>query len=474
MDVQSPETSTKFEKAIAYLERRINYENFRSLPYLELLGRLGRLRELLVKLGSPEKRFLTVHVAGTKGKGSTCTMLKSILRQTGYRVGLFSSPHLYSPLERIAIDGVSCDAEEFGDLMLSLRDRIGKWEKNWSFTYFELTTLFAFEYFARKKVDVAILEVGLGGRLDATNVCLPTVTILTNISFDHVEQLGPTLEAIAGEKAGIIKSGIPVVAGLESEAAQRVIQREAEAVGAPCFFLGEHFSFVPEGSKMKFRFVPRAVPETPFREIGSLTLKLPGEHQRANATLAIAAAQLLRDRLKISVPAIRSGLAKAFLPIRVERFRPSTSSPTLVIDGAHNQASVGALVRTLKYLRPFRRKSLVFGTSLDKDIEGMFAELLPFFDRIILTQHSSNPRRFPPQNMLTTLCSLANAQPVSEIAVEENSFRAFVTCWNSAKRNDLVCVCGSMYLAGELRQFFIESNAVRVPVDGESADTPRC
>ena len=465
---------TKFERAIAYLERRVNYENFQSLPYQELLGRLGRLRTLLVERESPEKRFLTVHVAGTKGKGSTCTLLKSILCQAGHRVGFFSSPHLYSPLERFAVDGEACSAEEFGELMLSLRDRIKTREKNQGFTYFELTTLFAFEYFARKKVDIAILEVGLGGRLDATNVCSPTVTIITNISFDHVEQLGPTLEAIAGEKAGIIKPGIPVVAGPESAEAQCVIQREAEVVGAPCFFFGEDFSFVSERNKAKFRFIPRAAPETPFREVGALTLKLPGEHQRNNAALAVAAAQLLRDRLKVPVSAVRSGLAKAFLPIRVEQIQPSPGGPSLVVDGAHNQASVSALVRTLEDLRPFRKKYLVFGTSLGKDLEGMFTELLPFFDRIILTQHSSNPRRFPPQNMLTILYSLANAHPVSEIAVEENPFLAFATCWNSAQRNDLVCVCGSMYLAGELREFFIESNAVRAPVDGESAGTPHC
>ena len=466
-----PCDSTKFEQAIAYLERRVNYENFQNLPYQELAGRLERLRELLVEQESPEKRFLTVHIAGTKGKGSTCAMLKSILRQAGHRVGVFSSPHLYSPLERFAVDGESCDAEEFGELMLSLRNRIAAWEKNGNFTYFELTTLFAFEYFARKKVDVTILEVGLGGRWDATNVCSPTVTVITNISFDHVEQLGPTLEAIAGEKAGILKPGVPLVAGPESEDAQRVIRRKAEVVGAPFFFLGEDFSFVPEqgSAKSKFQFLPLVSPKTPFREIGSLTLKLPGEHQRNNATLAIAVAQLLRSRLKIPAPAIRSGLAKAFLPIRVERFRPSSGSPTFVVDGAHNQASVSALVQTLKSLRPFRRKYLIFGTSLDKNVEEMFAELLPFFDRIILTQHSSSPRRFPPQELQENL----RASDKSQVEVEENAVQALIKCWNAAKRDDLVCVCGSMYLASELRRFFIESIAGRVPVDAESVDTPR-
>ena len=489
---------TQFEQAMTHLERRVNYENFQGMPYQELSGRLERLRELLVELGSPEKRFLTVHVAGTKGKGSACTLLKSILRQAGYRVGFFSSPHLYSLLERFAIDGESCDAEEFGELMLWLRDRVKNREKSWKFTYFELTTLFAFEYFARKKVDVAVLEVGLGGRWDATNVCSPTVTVITNISFDHIEQLGPTLGAIAEEKAGIIKPGIPVVAGPEGEEARQVIQRTAKNVGAPYFFLDEDFSIASEEPEPAFRFFPLAMQGTLFREVDSLLLKLHGNHQRNNAALAIAAAQLLENHLKVSDSAIRSGLAAAFLPVRIELFRPLPDSPTFVVDGAHNRASIVALVQTLKSLRPFRKKYLVFGTSLGKDCEGMLSELLPFFDHVVLTQHSSNPRRFPPQGLLTILSMLTRVPqslrqllpfptPVDvdpaqgkdddddELGIDivEHPFLALEKCWNMAKRDDLVCVCGSMYLAGELRQFFIESIAVQVPGDRESVDTPR-
>jgi len=442
-----------YERAIAFLTQRVNYENFQKIPYLELVGRLDRFRELLAEWKNPEKRFLTVHVAGTKGKGSTCTLLKSILRQAGYRIGLFSSPHLYSPLERFAVDGTPCDAEEFGELMLSLRDRLKNQEKTLRFTYFELTTLFAFEYFAQKQVDVAILEVGLGGRLDATNTCSPTVTVITNISFDHVEQLGPTLELIAAEKAGIIKPGIPLVAGPESDEAQRIIKTEAETVGSPSFFLGEDFCVAAEG-KSKFRFVPSPSGEAPFREVGSLSLKLLGEHQRNNAALAIATTQLLKRHLKVPVPALRDGLVKAFLPVRTEQFRPFPGSPVFVVDGAHNQASVAALVRALKGLRPFHRKFLIFGTSFGKDVEGMFAELLPFFDHIVLTQYSLNPRYFPPQELLTILRSLDTAP---KITVDDNACHALEECWRIAERNDLVCATGSMYLASELRKYFLDT-----------------
>ena len=451
----------KFEQAIAYLERRVNYENFQNLPYSELMGRLGQLRKLLIELKNPEKRFLTVHVAGTKGKGSTCAMLQSILRQAGYRVGSFSSPHLYSPLERFVVDEMPCDAEEFGELMLSLRNRLESRKNIWDFTYFELTTLFAFEYFARRQVDIAILEVGLGGRLDATNVCSPTVTVITNISFDHTEQLGPTLESIATEKAGIIKPGIPLVAGPEDGNAERVIQETAEAVGAPSYFLGEDFSVVPEesGANPTFRFVPSPSSGTPFREVGALSMKLLGGHQRNNAALAIAGVQLLEDHLKIPVDVVRNGLAEAFLPIRVEQFRSAPDAPTFVVDGAHNRASIRALILTLKDIRPFRKKFLLFGTSLGKDIEGMFAEILPFFDHIILTQHSSSPRRFPPQGLLHILRlqqleTTSGGAGSAAIEAEEDSLQAFEKCWNMAETDDLVCVTGSMYLAAELRQFF--------------------
>ncbi len=473
LDSEHP-ASSRYGEAIAYLEQRINYENFQNLPYQELAGRLERLRELLVYLGSPEKRYLTVHVAGTKGKGSTCTMLKSILQQAGYRVGVFSSPHLYSPLERFTVDGVPCDAGEFGELMLSLRDRIGHWETTcqfpWDFTYFELTTLFAFEYFLRKQVDIAILEVGLGGRLDATNVCSPTVSVITNISFDHMEQLGPTLEMIAEEKAGIIKPGVPLVAAPEDQQARHVIKRKADALGTPSFFFDEDFTILRRNREnaASFCFTPLVSfsGSSALAAVDSLRLKLLGEHQEKNAALAISTALLLKDRLNIAHDDIRNGLAKAFLPIRVEMFRPFPDSPTMVIDGAHNRASVRALVQALEKIGPFRRKTLFFGTSLGKDIEGMLSEILPYFDRIILTQHSSSPRRFPPRALRTILHSFTEDPGGSEtswgsieISEQENASTALKSIWTTSEQDDLLCVSGSMYLAGELREFFLRELA---------------
>ncbi len=495
--------SAKFAEAVAYLEKRINYENFQELPYQELEGRLARMRHLLSVLGNPEKKYLTVHVAGTKGKGSTCVMLKSILRQAGYRVGFFSSPHLDTMTERFAIDGVPCSDDEFADVMLSLRDRIEPWEQDNRFTYFELTTLFAFEFFARKNVDVAVVEVGMGGRLDATNACSPQLTIITSISFDHIEQLGPSLVQIASEKAGIIKPEIPVIAHPGDGEAIEIVRKTAAMFQSPSFFYGEDFSIESDPSlTTAFRYLPIGRENPAFVPLDTLSLGLPGDHQRQNASLAIAAAMLLRPRLTIADDAIRKGLAEAFLPIRIEAIRPHKDSATFIVDGAHNRASVAALVQTLKQSFPARKKFLVFGTTLGKDVDGMLSELQPFFDKIVLTQHSSSPRRFPSRGLLTILSSLPTA-PLSlqnefrfdspsdfegnpmdddiavplfqrrwdefeeagtthadtEIDVIESSFEALKKCWAEAEKDDLVCVTGSMYLAGELRRYFLDELA---------------
>ncbi|MDR1962900.1 MAG: hypothetical protein LBQ50_03880, partial [Planctomycetaceae bacterium] len=389
------------------LESRVNFE---TLPHFSLQGmekRLEELRQLLKYFGRPETRYRTVHVAGTKGKGSTCALLESILVENDCRVGRFSSPHLYTVLERVTINGTPCSEEDFVELMVSIYDRINTWKPKFleKLTYFELLTLFAFEYFARKQVDVAIFEVGMGGRLDATNICCPDVTVITSISFDHIAQLGPTLGDIAAEKAGIIKPGIPLVSAVRLPEAQKRIRAIAHEHCAPEFFLGEAFNIHRnnhhENIQKKFRF--QTVPEKFPLDFGiqHLSLSLLGTHQIRNTSLALATALLLHaktSRITLDKSKIREGIRKTYLPARIEILRSSKkTSPILVIDGAHNRSSIMALIKTVQKTFPDKRFVVIFGISLGKDVEGMLTDVMQYFERIILTQYSTNPRHFPPQ-----------------------------------------------------------------------------
>ena len=233
----------EYSEAISYLESRIHYETFQTIPYNALENRLEVLRDLLDFLDSPDKKYKIAHVAGTKGKGSTCIFLDRILCKAGYRTGCFNSPHLHSLMERFMSDGVPCEEDIFMEIFFDLKNRIEKWESTspvaaalqFPITYFEWTTVFALEYFARQNVEIAVVEVGLGGRLDSTNVCQPAVSIITSISYDHIEQLGPTLSDIAREKAGIIKPGIPVVSGVRKPEPADTIRTIAAARNAPIY-----------------------------------------------------------------------------------------------------------------------------------------------------------------------------------------------------------------------------------------------
>ncbi|MDR2705575.1 MAG: hypothetical protein LBC02_07330 [Planctomycetaceae bacterium] len=503
-----------FDEVIKMLESRVNLETRLDFSLQGMEGRLEDLRHLLKYLGAPETRYRTVHVAGTKGKGSTCVLLESILVENHCRVGRFSSPHLYSVCERIAINGIPCSEKEFIEFMVSIYNRINAWNPKLleELTYFELITLFAFEYFAQKQVDVAIFEVGMGGRLDATNVCRPDVTVITSISFDHIAQLGPTLTDIATEKAGIIKPGIPLVSAVRHPEAQKAICTIAKERCAPDFFLGEAFSIHRSNNHENIQksFCFRTIPEKfPLDfDLSDLSLNLLGLHQIRNASLAIAAALLLHaktSQISLNKSKIRNALWKSRLPIRIEVIRSSDTLPILVVDGAHNRSSIMALIKTVRKTFPNKRLVAIFGISLGKDAEGMLIDLMKYFERIVLTRYSSNPRSFPPQGLKTIASALPNASAkmkeeflssteentafllqeesvvlnqsqkssyetdhqVSHLAtasketnlqieVIENCQEALQKVWSESTADDVICVTGSMFLAAELRKFFLE------------------
>ena len=488
-------TARSFEESVRLLNDRINLEQLRSFVPQDMEGRFDILQQILASLGHPETAYRTVHIAGTKGKGSTSVMLESILRERGWQVGRFTSPHLYSFTERLMIDGIACSPDEFTELFFFVYEQI---EPNvfQSLTYFELLTLLAFVYFAQKKVDIAIFEAGLGGRLDATNICRPDVSVITSISYDHMMQLGPSLSDIAAEKSGIVKPGIPVVTTVLHPEPQNVIRNKAKSAGSPFFVLNEHFfihhSNLLEASQYTFRYnaLPSAFPVE--LSLDNISLKMPGAHQIRNASAAISAFLLLHQGKTFNIEKIREGLQNSFIPLRVEIIHNSKNSPTLIFDGAHNRSSIRALIKTILKMFPNRRLLLLFGVSLGKDVEGMFAEISGHFHHIFLTQSSDPHRRFPPQGLRSILALnpdtaldeeqidsedylelsvslnpvIADAimlpvdleQELANITIAENCRDALEQCIQMANKKDIICITGSLYLAAELRKYFLERN----------------
>jgi len=482
-----------FENAVQLLNDRINLEHVQSFTSQVMEDRLDTLQHLLAALGNPERAYRTVHVAGTKGKGSTCVMLESLLLQEGWRVGRYTSPHIHSFLERLTIDGVACPPDEFAELFFYVYENIEP-EMLKTLTYFELLTLLAFVYFAQKEVDVAILEVGLGGRLDATNICHPDVSVITSISYDHVLQLGHTLTAIATEKGGIIKPDVPVVTTVLHPEPQGVIRDRATSVGAPLFILNEHFfiqhSSLPKASQYTFRYDAFSQDCPVNFSLDNITLSMRGGHQIRNASAAISAFLLLHQgNHEFDSEKIRSAIQNSFLPLRGEIVRLSQQSPSLVFDGAHNRSSIRVFLKMVSEVFFKRRLLLIFGVSQGKDIEGMFAEISGRFHHIFLTQ-SSNLRRFPPQGLRSILAVNPEQIPheeidgegyldpsvslqsddaddtvtfpididreIANVTVVEDCQDALTQCLKIATPEDVICITGSLYLTAELRQFFLK------------------
>lgn len=416
-----------YDEAIAFWYGRINYEVRAAQP-----GdfKLERMQALLERLGNPHDSLPLVHITGTKGKGSTAATIASILRAAGHRVGLFTSPHLTHVEERIQVDGVPIAREELAALMAEVAVATRELEADRllpKITFFEIGTALGFLQFARKKCDFAAIEVGLGGRFDSTNVCSPRVSIITNVGFDHMAQLGGTLEAIAFEKGGIIKPGVPVVVGAMPAGPAEVIRQIAAEQSAPMIEArAEHLD-------------------------SSLRLGLLGTHQRENAACAVAAIQcLIRSGFPVSDSAIREGLASVNWPARIEVMG---REPVVILDGAHNVPSALALVRTLAEEFPLaERKLLVFAVSSDKQYPEMLRVLAAYFDELHLTRYGNNPRCVDPAQLVETLREVAPGKPATAHQSSQEAWRAVR---KSARKEDLLCVAGSVFLAGEMRPLLL-------------------
>jgi dihydrofolate synthase/folylpolyglutamate synthase len=449
-----------YDEALEFWFGRINYE-VRAAGPGDL--KLERMTALLGALGDPHEGVRAVHVTGTKGKGSTAAMLDAVLRAAGYRVGLFTSPHLTDVRERVQVNGVPIGREELTARVEELAPAVRAMEAGGPPpTFFEIGTALGFLHFRYRRCEVAVLEVGLGGRFDSTNVCRPLVSVVTNIGLDHTAQLGDTLDAIAYQKAGIIKRGVPVVSG-EVEAGPRdVIRGVAAEQAAPLWELGREFRFVPGGRRMspvasnqRGGDAPRpptcAEVVTPRRHYPPMPLGLPGEHQVANAAVAVATVERLRDAgLTISDSAVQVGLRHVRWPARVELV---ADRPAVILDTAHNVPSAEALVRTLRDSFPVAgRRAVVFAVSSDKHYPDILRILATFFDHFHLTRYGNNPRCVPPERLAAAMVEVA---PGKAFALHPAAPEAWVVARAAAGPDDLLCVTGSVFLAGELRPLLL-------------------
>jgi dihydrofolate synthase/folylpolyglutamate synthase len=460
------ETNRSYDSALEFLMSRIDYERATNVPYHRREFHLDRMHELLGRLGNPHASLKVVHVAGTKGKGSTAAMIAAMLTAAGYRTGLYTSPHLDRVEERLMIDGRACSPERFVELVnrvrpavesLEARDKeqgAGGGEPETGLvgpTYFEITTAMAFLHFADERTDIAVVEVGLGGRLDSTNVVHPLVSVITSISFDHMKQLGSTLDAIAREKAGIIKPRILVVSGVTGDEPRQAIDEVCRQKDAPVCQLGVDFDFAYRPPHELERAAGASEIDLRYERPGesvrydNLELALLGRHQAANAAVALATiSELRRQGWNVPEAAIRRGLAETRCPARVEIV---SRRPTIVIDTAHNLASVRSLVETLDESFSASRRLLLFAATQEKQVREMLEILLPRFDRVILTRYWNNPRGLP----LEHLAGLAAEISPAPHEVFPTPREAWRRVRELTTPEHLVCVTGSFFLAAEVR-----------------------
>jgi len=471
-----------YKEALDYIYSFTDYEKKSAYRYAPEHFDLGRVERLTALLDKPQHRFKALHIAGTKGKGSTAAMIASILRAAGYKTGLYTSPHLHTFRERIQLDGQLVSEEAVADLIERLQPLVSQVE---DLTTFEIITALAFLYFAEEGVDLAVLEVGMGGRLDATNIVTPLVAVITSLSYDHTLYLGSTLPLIAQEKAGIIKDGAVVVSAPQLPEAMAVIEETCRERGALLFRVGEQWTWQGrernlEGQSFTVhlnnpaRHVLRGARQASEGGQGSAFpivhplydflsreshrnrywIPLLGEHQLANATTAVAVAGLLPGLgVHISQEAIVQGLRQVRWPGRLEVL---SRAPFLVVDGAHNADSAHQLAAALKKDFQYERLILIFGASLDKDIDGMLRELLPLAHRVIVTQ-AQHPRATEVQSLREALLA-RGCEPLSSHNVTE----ALDGALRLAQERDLICATGSLFVVAEVREAWARRQGVEL------------
>ena len=411
---------TEYSNALAYL---YNLEKF------GMVFGLDNIKWILSVIGNPHEFLKTVHIGGTNGKGSVAAMLSHILKAAGYKVGKYTSPHLISFTERITINEERITDAEVSDLVDYIRQSVDAVDPKRTFTFFDFTTALAFEYFRKNNVDIALIEVGLGGRLDSTNVLNPLISVITNVAFDHMDYLGEDILRIAREKAGIIKKGVPVVTGAQDLPTQ-IIEETGKMNNCPVYVMGRDFSYErKETQTMSYSGLSI--------KLNDVFLNLKGDHQLGNAAIALCTAELISMLgFGMDQREVCSGLSQVTWPGRLQIIK---EKPTIILDGAHNVDGIRTLVNFLKNQFSDRRRLLIFGVMKDKEYEKMLEELLPFVDEVIFTS-SKNERALLPESM----------QKFAPKAVIANDAAwALKKVKSMSEENDVIIITGSLYLIGE-------------------------
>lgn len=415
---------------------------------------LSNTLSLMDILGNPHHSFRSIHIAGTNGKGSTAAMMASILQASGLKIGLYTSPHLVSFTERIRVNGRPISEERVAELALALNSKLSTLNPI-SPTFFEFTTAMAFQYFSEEDVDIAVVEVGMGGRLDATNVITPVVSIITNIGYDHQEFLGTTLPEIAREKTGIIKEGVPVIAADNLPEVIEVIEKRCKDMVSNLYIYGKDFRaerLRVQGSGVRVQRFDYSGIEKTFEDIET---SLMGKHQVMNASLALATTEVISPEIKMDEATIRKGLKETRWEARLEVI---SRNPTILLDGAHNEEAAHALRKALEeiFAPGHERIFLVIGMMKDKDIRGFLRVLVPLAWEVIVT--AADYERAASPEILALESERYNPRVKTIGKVSD----ALDYAMSRANSQDLICITGSLYTVGEVKGIGKDMERLRV------------
>lgn len=436
---------TTWTNAVRYLLHRPNVERMRIVKYSDDAFTLDRMKSILEWMGDPQQEVRMVHIAGTVGKGSTVAMIAGMLEGCGYTVGQYTSPHLIDIRERISINGRMISRPDFVELARFVADAAADAEVEP--TFFEAITAMAFQYFADQAVDLAVIETGLGGRLDSTNVITPEVSVITHIDLDHTHLLGRTVRKIAREKAGIFKRGVPALAFTQNADIDDELAAVAEEVGAPLRFVNKDIEYSGRfGVTEALGPHTRVCLITETSEFMHIPVPLPGEHQASNCGLALAAVdQLQQAGFELEEVPLHDGLAETRAPGRMELL---WDRPRILIDGAHNAAALASLMRCVGAHVPYDSMVLIFGCCEDKDVPALLEKVALGGDKIIFTKARGNPRAMDPDDLQKAFAEVSGK--MSQVA--RTLPEALDLANRAVGRDDLICVTGSFYLAGEAKK----------------------